>query len=108
MKLSKEKLKNLIKEELSSLREEDPAAPAEAGADAGAGDARKALAQTTLKKVLALAKRPLAELAQKGDEIAKQEFLTILATKLGINIKDSVSKLSRLQGTQDKNRAQGE
>jgi hypothetical protein len=114
MKFTKEQLLQIIKEEVSraakttSAVDGKPQETTQAPAQAGADDARKALAHFTLKKVLRLAKAPLEELAQKGDEIAKQEFLTILATKLGIDIKDSVQKLGRLQGTQDKRRAAGE
>jgi hypothetical protein len=103
MNVTKERLREIIREEVERF-DEGPPAPGQSSHDpryrSNAGDAKKALAQFTLKKVLQLAKQPLEDLVSKGDVVAKREFLTILATKLGIDIKGEVSKLGAMQQTQ--------
>ncbi len=117
MKINSAKLKKLIKEELVAITTDQPieeGAPADPGANdtgapaPGAQDAGKALAEFALTKTLDLAKGPLTQLAQKGDDVAKWEFITILASKLGIDIKQDVAKLGAMQTRKSKARAAGE
>ena len=99
MNIDKARLKQIIKEEVTKILENPeqkaPQAP-------GAKDASKARAQFTLDKVNSLAGKYIKDFAQKADDVAKREFLSVMARTLGINIGQDVARLKQTQAAQTK------
>lgn len=100
MIIDKQRLKQVIREEILEAVEKLQQSPTP-----GAGDARKSTAQLAVKKVEQLANKHILELAKKGDDVAKAEFLSIMARKLGISFKQAYALILRTEKAQMKAQA---
>ena len=99
MNISEARLKQIIKEEVNKILEnpeqKTPQAP-------GAEDASKSSAQLALNKVNSLAGKHIKEFARKADDVAKREFLSVMARVIGIDIGQDVARLKQTQAAQTK------
>jgi hypothetical protein len=99
MKVDKAKLKQIIKEEVTRILENPEQKAPQA---AGAQDAQKARAQIVLDKINSLAGKYIKDFAQKADDVAKREFLSVMARAIGVDIGQDVTRLKQTQTAQTK------
>lgn len=99
MNIDKTRLKQIIKEEVAKILE-NPEQKAQQAP--GAKDASKSRAQFVLNKVNSLAGEHIRDFAKKADDVAKREFLSVMARAIGVDIGQDIARLKQTQAAQTK------
>ena len=106
MSMTKKRLKQIIKEEISGLLEAEPADRPGAPPTAVSGrDASKTAVSTAFEKMMSRAQTHMDIFKERASDVEKRQYLTLIADYLGINIKSDVSRLGGEQAATAKRRA---